>query len=1018
MSKLYQYNGKEWIEIGKDGVSPDPVEVAKIALDSIKSEIPTIDAIVEKIPVIGEKVRDSLELLSDDDRLSAEAIKGLEKYTGKKYDNEIATLQNRTQLLNQIASGAIRRIDLLEADDTADLSRFLKLDQSTPQTITGTTGPLINSGYDWSAGNVTYVPLTGNIATYVAAASAGDTLVLAAGNYAITAQINLTQAINIVGQGVGQTTITHTATEATDFTFYATASNVRIAHLSIVMNHSVGTTRSGAIRFDGTAGTIITGGMVTNVNITNTTTTAQVEGITFTDASGTVRDCNVTATTSGTNKAANAVYFLTNATAEAATTSYVYNTHATSTGTGTSVSSVAFYTFDNGSGFDCNVYLYNCNGIGTGTSAMEAGIYANNGNAKMYAYNCIFNGDDYDASQANSAVVQLSNCTLVNNTTNGTITYDGAIAGEGLTLLSGGDIRPSADSTTAINIAQADGTDFVTFDTTNKRVGVGVTPLAPFHSVGTGFPTAIFELNNAGSATTTSAFNLYRNQTSPVANDGTGFVFSFNNSSAVKTNFARLTAIATAVTAGAETAAMTFDLGTSLAEKMRITSTGNVGIGTTAPTTTLDVNGNVRIGTGSGVGIDRSLQLYSKSNWGYTFSTSTDNFTFTDSTPTTLMQVTYGNGTTTKNLALMGGVFNILGASGGNVGIGTTAPAQLLHVYGATNPSIELQSATGIGYLTQITTDGAFSNISLINDTVLRANTLNLILTARNATGDIKFATGAADSAKMVILNGGNVGIGTTAPAVKLDVLSTVGTALRATVTTVADSYAIQANGTDAGTNNILPLLNLKRTSSGTTAAGFGTGINFTLEDLAGNEDRLAAQILVQWDGGTGNYPGALSFWTRAAGGGSITERMRIDSTGNVGIGTTAPTAVLHLKAGTATASTAPLKFTSGVSLTNAEAGAMEYTTDDLFFTISTGTARKRLLMADAVGGLTSGKIPVATTNGRLADVTAQTELTDEDATATDGTDATQDQLINNMRTRINELETKLTALGLISDSD
>ena len=74
------------------------------------------------------------------------------------------------------------------------------------------------------------------------------------------------------------------------------------------------------------------------------------------------------------------------------------------------------------------------------------------------------------------------------------------------------------------------------------------------------------------------------------------------------------------------------------------------------------------------------------------------------------------------------------------------------------------------------------------------------------------------------------------------------------------------------------------------------------------------------------------------------------------------------LSAGTATAGTAPLVFTSGVSLTAAIAGAMEFTTDDLFFTITTGAARKRLLMADPVGGLTSTRVPFATTNGRLTD--------------------------------------------------
>jgi len=65
-------------------------------------------------------------------------------------------------------------------------------------------------------------------------------------------------------------------------------------------------------------------------------------------------------------------------------------------------------------------------------------------------------------------------------------------------------------------------------------------------------------------------------------------------------------------------------------------------------------------------------------------------------------------------------------------------------------------------------------------------------------------------------------------------------------------------------------------------------------------------------------------------------EGMRITSSGNVGIGTTSPTARLHLAAGTATASTAPLKFTSGTNLTTAEAGAMEFNGTNLFFSPST----------------------------------------------------------------------------------
>ncbi len=95
--------------------------------------------------------------------------------------------------------------------------------------------------------------------------------------------------------------------------------------------------------------------------------------------------------------------------------------------------------------------------------------------------------------------------------------------------------------------------------------------------------------------------------------------------------------------------------------------------------------------------------------------------------------------------------------------------------------------------------------------------------------------------------------------------------------------------------------------------------------------------------------------------------RFYIDATGNIGFGTTTPTARLHLPAGSATANTAPLKFTSGTSLTTAEAGAMEFTTDDFFLTITTGAARKGVVLDDGTR-LTSGKIPIATTNGRLID--------------------------------------------------
>jgi len=67
----------------------------------------------------------------------------------------------------------------------------------------------------------------------------------------------------------------------------------------------------------------------------------------------------------------------------------------------------------------------------------------------------------------------------------------------------------------------------------------------------------------------------------------------------------------------------------------------------------------------------------------------------------------------------------------------------------------------------------------------------------------------------------------------------------------------------------------------------------------------------------------------------SNTERARVDGSGNFGIGTNSPSAVLHLKAGTASANTAPLKFTAGTNLTTPEAGAMEFDGTNLYFTPS-----------------------------------------------------------------------------------
>lgn len=70
----------------------------------------------------------------------------------------------------------------------------------------------------------------------------------------------------------------------------------------------------------------------------------------------------------------------------------------------------------------------------------------------------------------------------------------------------------------------------------------------------------------------------------------------------------------------------------------------------------------------------------------------------------------------------------------------------------------------------------------------------------------------------------------------------------------------------------------------------------------------------------------AYAFWVKA-GNARFNDKVAMG-------GLVTPTAYLHLAAGTATANTAPLKFTSGTSLTTPESGCIEFDGSDFFLTI------------------------------------------------------------------------------------
>lgn len=95
---------------------------------------------------------------------------------------------------------------------------------------------------------------------------------------------------------------------------------------------------------------------------------------------------------------------------------------------------------------------------------------------------------------------------------------------------------------------------------------------------------------------------------------------------------------------------------------------------------------------------------------------------------------------------------------------------------------------------------------------------------------------------------------------------------------------------------------------------------------------------------------------------GGFSGRVGISTGLYIGGLTTSPSALLHLAAGTATVSSAPIKLTSGTNNTIAETGAIEYNGTNLFFT-RTGTTRENILVGNSGAAAPSTSVGVGIVN-------------------------------------------------------
>ena len=194
----------------------------------------------------------------------------------------------------------------------------------------------------------------------------------------------------------------------------------------------------------------------------------------------------------------------------------------------------------------------------------------------------------------------------------------------------------------------------------------------------------------------------------------------------------------------------------------------------------------------------------------------------------------------------------------GNFGIGTTAPAAKLEVVSGT-PIDDLTPVNTTQTQARLYRTGTFNqSFGAAAEFALGTFAHNTVTDQQNAQLDIKLGLGSnslADQTVMSLQGNGNVGIGTTAPTEKLDVVGNIQSSA---------NIAVDYNNANLGT--VANSLRFGPTNSG---EGIGSKRN-----------------------ATGNQFG-LDFYTRSA------NRMAITNLGNVGIGTTTPTALLDVAGST-----------------------------------------------------------------------------------------------------------------------